>query len=254
MLIFGSAWAQQGNDIVKLRNGSVYRGTIIEKIPTQHVLFKTLDGREMTFPMDEVKSADMNGNSRVKVQVPRPPVEVKNGYFNNTDVGLMFGLNDYGGINTQPTLNMVNGYQFGRYSLGAGIGYANFQYQHFMPLFLDARAYLREKEDFSPYVAVQAGYALGLTSPNYYPQIYAIDFMYPGEPHKSNGFIGGVQLGIRKYTSQRFGYNFSLGSRMLKSRSEYTTWHWNGTESIPVEVSEVARMIRSEVRIGIYFN
>lgn len=89
MLIFGSAWAQQGNDIVKLRNGSVYRGTIIEKIPTQHVLFRTLDGREMTFPMDEVKSADMNGNSRVKVQVPRPPVEVKNGYFNNTDVGLI---------------------------------------------------------------------------------------------------------------------------------------------------------------------
>lgn len=254
MLIFGSAWAQQGTDIVTLRNGAVYRGSIIEKIPTQHVLFKTLDGRQLTFPMDEVKSAKMNVTSKVKVKVPQPPIEVKNGYFNNTEFGLMFGLQEYGGISARPTVNMVNGYQFGRYSLGAGIGFATMRNQHYLPLFLDARAYLRKNESFSPYVSVQGGYAWGLANRNNYSPYYLIDFIYLPEDQKGRGPFGALQLGIRKYTSDRFGFNLSMGARVQRDRAEYTDWHWNGNESIPVNVVEITRMIRSEFRFGIYFN
>ncbi len=254
MLIFGSLWAQKGTDIVKLRNGSVYRGTIIEMIPSQHLLFLTLDGRQMTFHSDVVKSAEVNVSAYAKVRVPRPLIEIKNGYFNSSDVGLTFCLEDYGGISARPTANIVNGYQFGRYSVGAGIGFATFRHQHYLPLFLDVRTYLREKDAFSPYIAVQAGYAAGLTRNYDYSPYYLENFAYYQEPKKTNGFIGGVQLGIRKYTGRHFGYNLSFGTRMLKTRGEYIRWYWNGNENVPVEVTEVTRMIRSEVRVGIYFN
>lgn len=251
MLIFGSVCAQQGNDVVELRNGSIYRGTIIEKIPTQHVLFKTMDGRQMTFPMDEVKRAKMNFSSKVKIA--RPPVEVKNGYFNNTDVGVMFGAEGWGGISARPTINMVNGYQFGRYSVGAGLGFATFQRQHYMPLFADARVYLREKEAFSPYLAVQAGYSIGLSKEyEYYP--YSFDLVAEPEKQRANGLYGGVQLGIRKYTSNKFGYNISMGGRLQRNSVEYTDWLWSNGRSVPVNIQEVSRMFRSELRIGIYFN
>ena len=254
LLIFGSVWAQQGNDIVTLRNGSVYRGTIMEKIPTQHVMLKTLDGRVKIFPTDEVKSARMNVKAKVPNRALREPITPKAGYFNNTDFGLLFGVRPWGGIGVRPGVNMINGYQFDRFSLGAGVGMASFNSEHYVPVFLDSRVYLRKNDQTSPYLALQGGYAFGLT-PVYNYDLINVDFA--GEPPSNvrpKGLHGAAQIGLRKYTSQKFGINFSIGTRVQRAKTTYEQFFWTQDQYVPITVTEVTRMFRSEFRFGIFFN
>ena len=254
LLIFGSVWAQQGNDIVTLRNGSVYRGTIMEKIPTQHVMLKTLDGRTLVFPTDEVKSARMNVKSKVSNRALRGPITPKAGYFNNTDIGLLFGVRPWGGIGARPGVNMVNGYQFDRFSLGAGVGLASFSHEHYVPVFLDSRVYLRKNDRTSPYLALQGGYAFGLT-PVYNYDLINIDLVDGNSGRvRPKGLHGAAQIGLRTYTSPKFGINFSMGARIQRSKTSYDQYFWTQNDYVLIPVTEVTRMVRTEFRFGIFFN
>ena len=274
LLIFGSAWSQQGsnapdatsqeeaspqpmvssqqgNDMIVLWDRSYYRGTIIEKIPDKHIKIMTLDGRVLTFALDNVKRFRINP-SRRSDGISKPMIQVKDGYFNNTDFGLMLGARSWGGIGVRPSVSTINGYQFDRYSFGVGVGLASFDYHHYVPVFLDSRVYLRKDAALSPYVALQTGCGFGLTPINNgYWDIWPEP---EGGRVRPNGLHGAVQLGLRKYTSNRFGINFSMGARMQRSKTTYTDYFWVNGEDIPVEVTEVSRMVRGEFRFGIFFN
>ena len=54
------AWA--GTDEVRLKNGDVLRGTILEQSPGERVRIQTNDGGVWTIQMEKVKSISANGN------------------------------------------------------------------------------------------------------------------------------------------------------------------------------------------------
>lgn len=50
-----SASAEELQEVVYLKNGSVIRGTIIEQVPNQSLKIKTTDGNIFVFKIDEVE-------------------------------------------------------------------------------------------------------------------------------------------------------------------------------------------------------
>lgn len=50
-----SAFAQQMQDVIYLKNGSIIRGTIVEQIPSVSVKIQTKDGNVFVFKMEEIE-------------------------------------------------------------------------------------------------------------------------------------------------------------------------------------------------------
>ncbi len=55
VLMTGSAWAQQYQEVVYLKNGSVIRGVITEQIPNESLKIQTADGSVFAYTMGEVE-------------------------------------------------------------------------------------------------------------------------------------------------------------------------------------------------------
>lgn len=255
MLISGSAWAQQGNDIVYLKDGSFYRGTVIERVHLQELKMKTLDGRVITLEDRFVKKVSLNKGQSEKKSFTKSPIEVKKGYFNNTTIGLMIGPPSNFGYGNGPrtSFHTVNGIQKGKWSYGIGSGIDSYTNGLAIPLVADARFYLREKSHFSPFVQAQGGYSFGIKRDNEGDNPDWGWGWYP-RPSMGSGVLGSVHIGFRKYTSKNFGYSFSIGERFHRSKREYNDYFWNGNEQIEVPVTEISNLMRTDIRFGIYFN
>jgi|GEM_PF-6582076 len=254
LLISGSAMAQQGNDIVYLKDGSFYRGTVFERIHREELKMKTLDGRIIVLEDRYIKNVRLEKPSTFKDKnLPKAAIEVKKGYFNNSTFGVMLGPNTANGSGPRVSLQMVNGFQKGRWSYGIGTGFDFYNLGPAIPLYADTRFYLREKSHFSPFIQAQAGYSFGVQRDK---NSDVPDWGWGWYPRTSmgKGALGGVHVGIRKYTSNNFGYSLSIGQRFHRSKREYTDYFWNGSEQIEVPVTEINNMMRTDIRFGIYFN
>lgn len=233
----------QGGDVVKLKDGSVVRGTIVESFKDQYVRIKTEEGRYHQFDASEVAVQRLRTGKRLIS--PKP-----SGYFNNTSFGLLGGGGYYRAV--RPSLHTVNGYQFGgRYSVGLGIGLETFDYEPMLPLFVEGRAYLK-KGGFSPYVSLSGGYSFQLIQNGYYCDWGCYGYEGASRP---KGLLGGAAIGFRKYTSSHFGINFSTGYRYQGLVSNTQAGWWNDAgELIYYPVREESRLHRLEFRFGIFFN
>ena len=236
----------QAQDVIKFKNGSFVRGTGVEYIQGSHVRIKTEEGVYKTFPADQIRSTRNSRTPHIKEAITVPT----RSFYNHTTLGMMFGRGYYFSVN--PSFQMVNGYQFGgRYQVGAGMGMELFEDDLYLPTFLETKVFLNKDRCFSPFIGLQAGYATLLSNRN--PMYYDL-ILIPGEeePRNRGGLLGGVQIGLRNYTKQDFGYVFSIGYRMQQSRSWYYNYLWEVDSYYGVQENLVRN--RVEVRFGIYFH
>lgn len=234
----------QGRDLVKLKDGSVVRGTITEHFKGDHLRILTDEGRAYEFADSLIAKQKLKNGQRV--------VSVKQkGYFNNTSVGLLIGHSNYrGGMGA--SFQTVNGYQFlGHFSAGLGVGIDGLNGYRVMPVFADVRAYLR-KEALSPFVVLNGGYSFHRSRDRggYYP--YTLDLTAPNE--MGGGMMFGARVGVRNYTSTHFGITLSAGYRYQKMVSEYLSSFYNGEDYMYFPVTEETQSHRFDLRFGIYFN
>lgn len=242
MMFAATTQAQNGNDVIYLRDGSMYRGTVIEKVAGSHVKIMTPDGQTKQFPIDEVAKMNMVGTTE--------PFEFKPvGYVNATSIGLLMGLNEYG-AEARPSFQTVNGVTIGqKWQVGLGTGLEAIRSDWNIPVFADGRYHLG-KGEVSPYVGLQAGYLVPLPA----QQRYYYDFA-PYEPDKRKGGVMiGSEIGIRNVVKKHFGYNVSLGYRFQTDTRETTRYFWNGTGDLYLPVTERTMMHRVCLRVGLLFN
>jgi hypothetical protein len=134
-------------------------------------------------------------------QVDSIAPKVKGNYYGRGSVGLLIGEFASG------SAQLSNGYSFGnRLDVGIGLGYENYNYQRFAPLFLETRYHFGKRET-KPFVGLMAGYMAGLQRFN--PNV--------------KGFTAGLQFGITHYFTKHFGITTSVGYRysMLQSTILY---------------------------------
>lgn len=148
--LFLSVSANELQEVLYLKNGSIIKGTIIEQVPEETVKIQTYDGSLFVYPMSDVLKITKEKNNRVEDVNDK---KIKSGPKLIADFGGVF-LDDYGRIEVSATY----GYQFNSYLYlggGLGLGY-EFTNDLVLPLFVELR-YTPLKKKITPYIDVKYG-------------------------------------------------------------------------------------------------
>lgn len=159
-------------------------------------------------------------------QVEEIAPKAKGNYYGRGSVGLLIGEFASG------SAQISNGYAFGNgLDFGIGLGYENYNYERFVPLFLETRYHFGKRET-KPFVGLMSGYMAGL------------------QRYNSNvkGFTAGFQLGVTHYFTKHFGITTSLGYRYSMLQSTVLYYLEVHVPNPPIENENIHRI---EARFGI---
>ena len=250
MFVASLASAQTLEDVIYLKNGSIYRGTIIEQVPGESYKIQITGGTVFFVTVPEVQKITKEAvkeeetrynrfdNDEMTYQWPRymrdtsgTPTYMKKRRFFNT-VEFRPGLNNIG-------LRLVRGYKFNQFaSLGLGIGldgvymgsgvsfgkdiYNNKNINNglYIPLYLQLSGDLLKKR-ITPYYFIEAGYAFHPQNP----------FVAKNSTDKSwGGPIGSAGMGVKFHSKGRLSMAVNLNAtyRSDFSRSTFTYTDING--------------------------
>ena len=232
LLPFGLCAQQQLEDVVYLKDGSIYRGVIIEQVPNESLKIQIMGGSIIAVPMTnvskmtkEVPFNDLVTTAPVSVGQPAERVKLPfsprlKGYFFQSQLLLEAG---------QLGLRVVNGYKFGRFGhVGIGVGFDGVVGSPFNNLINDLSTsslsglylplYVYHAGDIlktkiTPFYAVEAGYAFigpnsfGMPAYDVYED-NGFGYSYSATQLVSGGAMGSVGVGVRFNTRRRI--NFSL--------------------------------------------
>jgi len=146
--------AQNVQEVVYLKNGSVVRGVVIEQVPGISLKVQTSDGSIFAYQMSEVEKITKE-TAKSNYSFNRTQ-----GYKGFIDLGYTIGAGDWGVDRIELTTS--HGYQFNPYLyIGAGVS-ANYYYDaelFGLPFFAHARANLINNS-ISPYIDFKIGYSI----------------------------------------------------------------------------------------------
>lgn len=232
-----SLFGQPAPDVVSLKSGAVYKGSISEYVPGQKLVLVLADGRVMHFKAEELKEVDEEDD--------RVFLTPKRGFVHQSAIGFQLGR---GGNNNKVNFayNMLNGYRHQRSVFGAGMGVETLLEDMYFPFYaqysydvLSGRSGL--------YLAGQAGYTINSDPPEqdqyYYP--YAYGTRYDG------GYLMGAEVGVRSALSTSLSMTFSAGYRFYRMQGERTQYLW---QNFTYPVEQRASLHRFGFKLGFQFN
>ncbi|MEM7103806.1 MAG: hypothetical protein AAF502_11780 [Bacteroidota bacterium] len=156
-------------DVVYLKDGSQFRGKIIEYDPAKGVEIQLYGGHKITFGKRVIKKIVQERTDCDQTKMPKfvkPYNFREKGIYNFTSTASYNTINDWGEVVVGASINHVVGYQFNRYvGLGIGTGIENMDLGNplnSVPLYLETRGYFL-KANSTPYYSVNIGMAFPLT-------------------------------------------------------------------------------------------
>ena len=158
--------AQEMQEVVYLKNGSIIRGTIIEQVPDKSLKIQTNDGSIFAYEMAEVEKITKEQATAYENNKRLTPNGngVKRGYRGFVDLGYATGTY-YNGTNRMEVLTS-HGYQFNPYiyaGLGTGLhyyfgeDYGEDDFIWAVPIFANFRADFMNKK-IAPFLDLKIGY------------------------------------------------------------------------------------------------
>jgi hypothetical protein len=234
LLFLPDGWAQkQEVDAVYLKNGEIFRGTLLDHQAPGLVQIETLCWNRRVFPAGEVEHI---GRETVNLRSGRMKLP-SSGYFNRTDLGILIGSGN-NEKNAIFSTQMVNGYRINsRFYPGIGLG-LEFYEQAVLPLFADLTCVLG-RNALAPFVRGSAGYAFPLEDP---PETWGVR-----TNNKGGGLYGaGIGTFIRLNGHNALAISLEYRFQSLKST---TTQDWND------EVLNLEKQYnRMALRVGFLFD
>lgn len=232
-------------DVVYLKDGSMFRGTIREQLPDSIVRIEIIGENVITLPSKQLDHIEYSVRRQIKDASADTVEHFKSrGYFNATELGVMPGTNYttyyYSAIpqaSTGFTIQTVNGYRFSRNLLaGAGLGMDIIGAPMFQ-LFADGRYEILNRKA-TPYIVVNAGYGFPLTPKQ--GDIYS-------ETSYKGGFMWSAGAGMRFNFHREGAFLVSVGYKVDK-RTETISGEWQ-----PYETTNEYTYNRLVMRIGLAF-
>lgn len=271
MLAPFALFAQNGmQDVIYLKDGSIYKGTIIETVPNVSYKIESRDGNVFAVKIDEVekitkeeierKNRSGYGWGHHRWRNDSIPFKTRTkGYFNEVQVLIE---------NVQGGVRMVNGYKFNRFAyLGIGIGIDRVFSNPFnpringlekkelagiyLPLYLFHAGDGPSKGRFTPFYAIEAGYAMAFKG--FGDNERNVDDF--GNRLKG-GVMAGAGLGF-KIKSKRhrghFSVLFNVNYKQVNFNYDQLFLNQGGQVTATVEKEGVGHLVIPGVRIGIGF-
>ena len=255
-------------DVVYLKNGSIYRGMIIEQVPGVSLKIETAGGnvffvalgdvQKFTKEKKAVSDADMHhgemhgegyyyhgerydgmhhgyhGDKYAMHDSTRNQFHYrKKGYFNTAQL-LIENLMGGG--------RLVNGYKFGQCGyLGIGIGFDfifndlgrnNSNYSGvYLPLYLHYGGDILKKR-ITPFYSIEAGYAMRMNpNGNNNGPFQNQNFLTnnSGASSVKGGMMGGVGFGVKFYSRHKIFASLSAHADFQQAQNTYTDYYINNT-------------------------
>ena len=199
---FNTFAQKQNDDVLYLKNGSIYRGKITEK-NEQTVKLETYEKNIFAVQLSDIQEI----KQEVSLKKPANLYKEK-GYVHYTELGPLAGSNRASnGVTTSAfSFQTVNGYKFNQYFFtGIGIGADLYAVQTFVPVVLSVRGDFTNKGNKIPFYFVEGGYSLNATSND-------VDgIKYQG----GNTFAAG--LGLKILFNENTGFVIGAGYRFQRS-------------------------------------
>ena len=207
--------AQEQQEVVYLKNGSIVRGVIIEQIPNASLKIQTADGSIFAYKMEEVEKITKEAvqNRRYATRRSSAPGMQFNGggrmagYRGFVDLGYTIGTGDFGEDRVEFATS--HGYQFNPYlyvGLGAGAHYYFDSEMVEVPIFAHVRSEFLNNS-ISPFFDFKIGYTV----------------------YDATGFYMTPSVGCRFALGDRSGISVGLGYTMQKV--EYDLWGYSDSEN-----------------------
>jgi len=222
MMVFSMllSFAEGKLDLVRLKNGSVIRGRIVEFVVDQHVKVQLSDSSYMVCRYDEVDRISKSG--KIRPEKDDDGGEIKNGgrgFFNGSIVH---------GHQTGIKTTLAYGMQLNQFFIGGGLGLTATEENkgegdHFaMPVFVNARFDVL-KHKSTPYFELRAGSEIAIE----------------GE----TGFYGSVAFGCKIHRFQ-----LSMGLEQTRGCEEEYTYAYGEhiTEYIPYNARNLVMSVGFE--------
>ncbi|MBI3142168.1 MAG: hypothetical protein HYZ16_05025 [Bacteroidetes bacterium] len=228
------AGAQGGlEDVLYLKNGAVYRGTLLPSIDSAHYRIEIVGSNVMVVALDEVALKSREKAAYVLVRAPRTPQA--NGWYGEMSVGLPMGLSQWGSLISAVSLHGFAGYQI-KQNIKVGLGSGFEAYNEaalLLPLFGRITGDLTRKL-VTPFYQADVGYGFNMVPDNDMQSFRG----------GASGFLGG---GIKFNSRSTFYFNILTGIRIQYASSYINSnWWWE-------PYTEYYRYNRIETRLSFGF-
>ena len=223
---------QKRYDLLILKDGSEFRGKMLEYHTNEFLKFRTDFGQEITFVLDLVERVLTGQYDEINQQ------SILDLYkFNEEKLYLnieLTALMEDDGTGRGIQLGLIQ--QYSKW-LGLGGGVAYFEYEkntgrRVYPVFMTWRGYLMEKNT-SPYLNMNLGYGLFFKDEDY------------GIVKARGGMMLNPQLGVRFGAAKDAVCTLAIGALFQKVTAEYEVWEGRIEEKITFK--------RSQISLGINF-
>jgi len=209
-------------DIVHLKDGSEFRGKIIEYKHGDYLKIEILGGQTVEFPAKKVKKVVQQPYGQAafvpKVVKTREYRFRERGIYNETYVNLPQSYLAWGSWNVGLGIHHVTGYQFNRW-IGAGLGLGFDGYylgygENIIPVYAEARGYFTQKNT-APFYSVALGY--GFVPKN----------EQNGFSDTKGGMMFNPNIGWRFGASPTANFTLALGYKLQKA--SFTEQRWGSS-------------------------
>lgn len=244
------ALAQSGvQDIIYLKDGSMFRGIIKEQYPDSLVKIEIAGGNVIAIDAAELDYIDYKVKNTARLSAPvqkeAAPVRKDHGYFNATEMGVLPGVkynydyyygSQYAETSVGFTVQTIHGYRFNPHLLaGAGLAIDIIQ-QPMGQLFADVRWEILKRKA-TPFVFGDAGYGIPLSK--------GINDDNTQTTNKG-GITAGAGVGMRINFRDEGAFLMEVGFKMDK-RSEHIVSDWWGDKTNKYTYNRLA------IRFGLAF-
>lgn len=227
--------AQADYDLIYLKDGSIYKGHIIEYVPTDRASIKLLDNRVIVVQTDQIMRMTVGRDIVIKKRIDLK----QKGYYHNSLLGLQMGNSGYGYTPVTFAYNMVNGYRIKKHHLGVGLGIESHLGNWYAPVYADYSYHIL-KGRTSPMLGINGGFMAPMRNGFHLPRDYS-----------KGSFIGG-RIGFVAYSNPHFAFLLNITYRYIHlSGAEYTLHPlWNESYN----VSGSASIHRVGIMMGFVIN
>jgi hypothetical protein len=193
---------QQNDDVLYLKNGSIYRGKIVEK-NEQIIKLETYDKNIFAIQTADIQEIKQEQSLR------KPTARYKEkGFVHYTELGpLAMSNRASNGVTTSAfSFQTTNGYKFNQYLFtGVGVGADLYAIQTFVPIVLSVRGDFTNRGTKIPFYFAEGGYSINATSND------VAGITYKG----GNTFA--VGLGLKILFQENTGFIIGAGYRFQRS-------------------------------------
>lgn len=259
-------------DVVYLKNGNVYRGTIVEQVPNVSLKVQTVGGNVFSVAIVEIEKITKENKVQSENNYNHFELPFQHQWHKNDSAHNVFKPKRKGYFfnaqllieNLQGGVRIVNGYKFNRFAyLGVGIGfdhlfsspYTRSSYPIsrnalsgvYFPLYLSFSGDMLNKR-VTPFYALEVGYAVGFKNTN--NLMSGNNF----NDNKRYGMMGGLGLGVKFNTKRRV--NISLLANVNFKQVNYTETNYYydtfGNSYLATEKRQATLLIPG-LRLGLGF-